>query len=70
MYAVLSALHAAAKHSECMSMYSDFEQLYNWTNISFPTPLKETRVFERNNEDIRINVYAFQERVNSHIHNT
>ena len=62
MYAVLSALHPADKHSERVSKYTGFIESYNWTNISFPTPLKEIRVFERHSEDIRTNVYVFQEK--------
>ena len=62
MYAVLSALHSADKHSECVSKYTRFIDLYNWSDLTSPVPLKYIRKFERNNPNLRINVYVLERR--------
>lgn len=43
--------------------YNDLETKFNFSKISFPTPIKEIRIFEKNN-NVSINVYAIDEEKN------
>jgi hypothetical protein len=41
--------------------YKIYEDKYNFSEITFPTPLNEIRIFEKNNINVSINVYSLKE---------
>ena len=56
-WAVLAALHSSEikTHPECLSNLRKFESMYDWSDLSFPTSLKDISKFEFKNS-LTINV--------------
>lgn len=52
---------ARDKPSRLTNYPTNFMQLYNFSNINFPTPLTDIAKFEKNNPDISLNVYGLSE---------
>lgn len=42
--------------------YSQHENKYNFEGISFPTPLHQVKIFERNNLNVSVNVYRLEKK--------
>jgi hypothetical protein len=42
--------------------YTRHDEKYNYTGLTFPTPLAEIKLFEKNNPDVSINVYGLKQR--------
>ncbi|XP_060868899.1 uncharacterized protein LOC132943807 isoform X2 [Metopolophium dirhodum] len=42
--------------------YIKHEKKYNFTNISFPTPLHQVKIFEKNNPNVSVNVYGIDKK--------
>jgi len=40
---------------------------YNFSGLSFPTPLSEVKIFEQNNPTVSINVYGNEKKMNSQL---
>ncbi|CAH1731651.1 unnamed protein product [Aphis gossypii] len=40
--------------------YFEHEGRYNFSDLSFPTPLHQVKIFERNNPNVSVNVYGIQ----------
>ncbi|XP_060870596.1 uncharacterized protein LOC132945009 [Metopolophium dirhodum] len=38
--------------------YFKHQEKYNFTNLSFPTPLNQIKIFEKNNPNVSVNVYG------------
>ena len=61
MYSVLSALHPVSdRHPERPNKYIEHIDKYNWTGIEYPTKLNTIKPFEKNNVNISINVYHYE----------
>jgi hypothetical protein len=58
VWAVLSALYPAEKHTERISKYRPHLNSIDLTGLTFPVPVNRIARFERNNPTISINVYA------------
>lgn len=61
-YAILSALFPAARNAQRVSQYKQYENVLNFTGITFPVDLKQITKFEMQNPEISINVYMFDEK--------
>lgn len=61
-WAILSALHATAKHPQRVSEYKNYENELNFNNIKFPVSIKDIEKFEKQNETISVNVYFYEEK--------
>ena len=57
-YAIIAALNYQSidNHSERTSKLKPFIDNYNWDNIDFPTGYKDSSAFDKNNNDIAINI--------------
>ena len=57
-YAIIAALiyQNIDHHSESISKLKPFIDNYNWDNIDFPAGHKDSSAFEKNNNDIAINI--------------
>lgn len=42
--------------------YTLHENKYNFTDINFPTSLNDIKIFEKNNLNVSVNVYALKEK--------
>ncbi|KAF0715930.1 Uncharacterized protein FWK35_00026208 [Aphis craccivora] len=40
--------------------YFEHEERYNFSDLSFPTPLHQVKIFERNNPHVSVNVYGIE----------
>lgn len=60
-WAVLAALHPKDKNAHRVSNYYPFRNELNFENITFPVTLNQLKTFEKQNENISINVYAIDE---------
>lgn len=63
-WAVLAALHPNIKNPNRVSKYYPFRNELNFENITFPVTLDQLNIFEKQNENISINVYAIDEEYN------
>ncbi|VVC46506.1 Hypothetical protein CINCED_3A013859, partial [Cinara cedri] len=43
------------------SNYTEHENKYNFSGITFPTPLSDIKKFEKNNSNVSVNVYGLRE---------
>lgn len=43
--------------------YTQHQSKYNFTGISFPTPLSDVKIFERNNPTVSINIYGIDKKI-------
>lgn len=62
-WAVLSALYPVKKNADRVKKYTKFQNKLNFKGIKFPVKLNDMNMFERNNENISINVYAYDTKV-------
>jgi hypothetical protein len=60
-WAILSAMYPATKNANRVCNYEPFVERVNWTGLKFPVTLSQIPMFERNNPNLRINVYVFVE---------
>lgn len=60
-YAVLSALHPEVSKPDRVVSYYEFENELNFDGIDFPVRLEDIDKFVRQNENISINVYCYEE---------
>lgn len=60
-WAVLSAIHPKDKNPQRVSHYYPFKNELNFANMTFPVTLGQLNIFEKQNENISINVYAIDE---------
>jgi len=37
---------------------TSLEERYNFTDLTFPTPITEIKIFEKNNLDVSVNVFG------------
>lgn len=42
--------------------YTQYEDKYNFDGISFPTPMSDIKKFEKNNNNVSINVYGLDKK--------
>lgn len=61
-YAVLSALYPAKNHVDRVNNYLPYENLLNFTGITYPVDFKKIIKFEQQNPRISINVYMYCEK--------
>ncbi|XP_043465724.1 uncharacterized protein LOC122500722 [Leptopilina heterotoma] len=59
-WAVLSALHQQDNHPTDLSNYYEFENELNCDGIDFPLKLKDISKFEKQNNEISINLYGLR----------
>jgi hypothetical protein len=60
-WAILSALYPVSRHANRVSQYARYVSEVNWDGLRFPVTLAQIRLFERNNCNLTINVYVYQE---------
>ena len=58
-WAIISALFPAAKHSECLSSYVQYENSIDCRDLQFPVTPNQIPVFERNNPTIAIHCLSY-----------
>jgi hypothetical protein len=58
-WAILSAMYPATNNAHRVCHYKPFVERVNWTGLRFPVTLSQIPMFERNNLNLRINVYVF-----------
>ena len=60
-WAVLAALHAQehSRFSNEVSLYRKYEQLYDFSGLTFPVAINKIDIFEKKN-DVSINVYGLE----------
>ena len=60
-WAVLAALHKPeySRKSNEVSLYRKYEQLYDFSGLSFPVAINKIDIFEKKN-DVSINVYGLK----------
>lgn len=63
-WAVLSALYPTRSNAHRVSKYKPFENNVNFTGIEFPVDLKQISKFEKQNNNILINVYEYNKKFN------
>lgn len=61
MWAILSALHPAAKNQNRLTHYLKYRNELNFNGIEFPVRLNDIDKFERLNSSISVNVYFYNE---------
>lgn len=61
-WALLAKHNTAQNKYRISEDYSQYEDLYNISNINFPTPLHEVKLFEKNKVDVSINVYGLHQK--------
>jgi len=44
--------------------YTSYEEQYNFSNLTFPTPITEIKIFEKNNLDVSVNVFGLKHEKN------
>ena len=59
MYAITAALNhqEIGCHPERISKIKNRTSKYNWKHINFPSQKKDWKTFERDNEDIALNIF-------------
>jgi hypothetical protein len=60
-WSILSALFPTSDNSHRTSKYERFIEEVNWSQLRFPVTLAQIKTFERNNSQIGVNVYTFDE---------
>ena len=58
-WSILSAIHAANENPEKVEKYTDFEHDLNMSDIAYPVSVSKIDTFERQNLNISVNVFAF-----------
>lgn len=58
-WAILSALYPVKKNNNRTTSYPNYKDIFNLYNITFPMPIKDILIFEKNN-NLSINVYGLQ----------
>ncbi len=61
-WAILSALYPATDNADRVCKYKKYVNNVNWDGLRFPVTLAQIRLFERNNVDITVNVYVYEEK--------
>jgi len=57
------AKHVTGRNKYCISNnYYQHESKYDFSGLSFPTPLCDVKIFERNNQKVSINVYGIEKK--------
>ncbi|XP_049769187.1 uncharacterized protein LOC126106833 [Schistocerca cancellata] len=59
-WAILAGLYPVNIHPERASAYVSHANKLNFDNIPFPTELKHVHIFEKQNENVSVNVYGIQ----------
>ena len=58
-WAILSAVFPVTKNPQRVSKYNESENKVNFKDIEFPTPVDQSKIFEKNNPDISINIIEY-----------
>lgn len=64
LWSVLAALHPKHRDAGNINHYKKYENELNLDGVSFPASLESIRIFEKQNENISINVYVISEEFN------
>ncbi|XP_026815430.1 uncharacterized protein LOC113555237 isoform X2 [Rhopalosiphum maidis] len=48
--------------------YTSHEEKYNFTDLTFPTPIEKIKIFEKNNQNVSVNVYSLKKQKKSEKH--
>jgi len=59
MWSVLAALYPVEKNAERITNYTKYENLFDWSCVSFPTTIDDIDIFEEKHSDLSINVYEY-----------
>ena len=59
LWSVLSAIHRADRNPHCLSHYKAYANTLNLKDLVFPITTKQIPTFERNNENISVNVLYY-----------
>lgn len=59
-WSILAGLYPVNIHPERASAYASHANKLNFDNIPFPTELKHVHIFEKQNENVSVNVYGIQ----------
>eukprot|EP00102_Acyrthosiphon_pisum_P019962 XP_016657172.1 PREDICTED: uncharacterized protein LOC107882781 isoform X1 [Acyrthosiphon pisum] len=57
-WAILAKHVTGENKSRVSDNYIKHEKKYNFVDISFPTPLHQVKIFEKNNPNVSVNVYG------------
>ncbi|KAL4152936.1 hypothetical protein QTP88_000769 [Uroleucon formosanum] len=63
------ARHVSGKvKNQVAENYTSYEEKYNFSDLTFPTPITEIKKFEKNNQNVSINVYGLKKQKKSEKH--
>lgn len=60
LWSITAALYPAGRNVQRVSSYPHFSDLFNIDGMSFPVTFSDISLFEKNNTNIRINVYGLE----------
>ncbi|XP_060869078.1 uncharacterized protein LOC132943926 [Metopolophium dirhodum] len=63
-WSVLAKHVTGRNRSRIGNNYNQHSEKYDFTGLSFPTPLSEVKIFERKNPTVSINVYGLEKKLN------
>ena len=61
LFAILAKLHPARNHPERITHYWRFQNELNMKDIDFPVKITDIAKFEKQNQDISINVFGYED---------
>lgn len=63
-WTVMAALYPVKKNADRVSSYPHFSSVLNLNHMSFPVSVNDIKVFEKNNNDISVNIYGLDSKQN------
>ncbi|XP_022172829.1 uncharacterized protein LOC111035494 [Myzus persicae] len=63
-WAILARHVSGNAKNQVAENYTSLEDKYNFSDITFPTPVREIKTFEKNNPKISVNVYGLKKEKN------
>ncbi len=70
VYSCLAHIHPVKRHPEFTHHYDRYWHELNLDGLSYPTPIKQVRVFERNNTHLSVNILGYEAGVFIPLHRT
>ncbi|XP_025204869.1 uncharacterized protein LOC112601440 [Melanaphis sacchari] len=59
-WAILAKYVSGNNKNQVAKNYTLHEEKYNFSNLTFPTPITEIKIFEKNNQNVSVNVYGLK----------
>lgn len=62
LWCIMAALFPAQNNSHRTSSYPHFDTVLNTKNMTFPAGFRDVKIFEKNNDNISINIYGLSDK--------